>query len=144
MSGTGNTYDKKSWSWGHARKVWRSIRHVYPGGGMIQNTSDFTSARKIPAGSPVKFDPKTKQITVILDSAIKAAVEVPETKTEAEAVAELGINGFLQEDVRLTDSNTKGSGTVVYAGELYEYMFDAEVVKKLKLLTNVPQIVWVQ
>lgn len=144
MSGTGNTYDKKSWSWGHARKVWRSIRHVYPGGGMIQNTSDFTSAGKIPAGSPVKFDPKTKQITVILDSAIKAAVAVPETKTEAEAVAELGINGFLQEDVYLTDSNTKGSGTVVYAGELYEYMFDAEVVKKLKLLTNVPQIVWVQ
>lgn len=144
MSGTGNTYDKKNVSFGHARKVWRSIRHVYPGGGMIQNTSDFVSAGKIPAGSPVKFDPSTKQITVILDSAIKAAVTVPETTTEAEAVEALGINGFLQEDVHITDSNTNGSGTVVYAGELYEYMFDSEVVKKLKLLTSVPQIVWVQ
>lgn len=98
---------------------------------------------KIPSGSPVKFDPKTKQITVILDSAIKAAVEVPETKTEAEAVAELGINGYLQEDVYITSEETVATGTVVYAGEIYEYMFEDEVVKKLKL-ANVPMIVWVQ
>ena len=144
MSGTGNTYNVESYKWGHARKVWRSIRHVYPAGGMIENVDDFATAGKIPAGSPVKFDPATKQITVITDAEIKAAVEVPDTKTEAEAVAELGINGFLQEDARIKGEGTLASGTVVYGGELYEYMFDSEVVKKLKLLTTVPQIVWVQ
>lgn len=144
MSGLiGNTFDKKSFKYGHARKVWRSISSVYPGGGVIQNVSDFSEKGKIPSGSPVKFDPKTKQITVILDSAIKAAVEVPETKTEAEAVAELGINGYLQEDVYITSEKTVATGTVVYAGEIYEYMFEDEVVKKLKL-ANVPMIVWVQ
>lgn len=144
MSGIGNTFDKRSFEFGHARKVWRSISKVYPGGGMIQNVSDFVSAKKIPSGSPVKFDMKTHQITVITDEKIKAAVEVPETKTEAEAVAELGINGYLQEDVYITDSNTVASGTVVYGGEIYEYMFDEEVVKKLKLVATVPMVVWVQ
>lgn len=137
MSGTGNTYDKKSWSWGHARKVWRSIRHVYPGGGMIQNVSDFVSEGKIPAGSPVKFDPATKQITVILDSAISGAAD-------ADAVNALGINGYLQEDARISSDGTQASGTVVYAGELYEYMYEDAVVEKLKMLTSVPQIVWVR
>lgn len=144
MSGIGNTFDKKSFEYGHARKVWRSISKVYPGGGMIQNVSAFAEAKKIPSGSPVKFDAKTHQITVITDAEIKATVEVPETKTEAEAVAELGINGYLQEDVYITDSSTVASGTVVYAGEIYEYMFDDEVVKKLKLVTTVPMVVWVR
>lgn len=137
MSVTGNTYDKKTVSYGHARKVWRSIRHVYPAGGMIQNVSDFKTSKKIPAGSPVKFDMSTKKITVILDSAITGA-------EDADGVNALGINGFLQEDVPVTDENTKASGTVVYAGELYEYMFASGVPAKLKLLTSVPQIVWVQ
>lgn len=144
MSGIGNTFDKKSFEYGHARKVWRSISKVYPGGGMIQNVSDFVSTNKIPSGSPVKFDMKTHQITVITDEKIKAAVAVPDTKTEAEAVAELGINGYLQEDVYITDSSTVASGTVVYAGEIYEYMFEDAVVKKLKLVTTVPMVVWVQ
>lgn len=144
MSGIiGNTFDKKSFEYGHARKVWRSISSVYPGGGVIQNVSDFSEKGKIPSGSPVKFDMKTHQITVIKDDEIKAAVEVPESTTEAEAVAALGINGYLQEDVYIASEDTVATGTVVYAGEIYEYMFDDEVVKKLKL-ANVPMIVWVQ
>lgn len=136
MSGIiGNTFDKKSFEYGHARKVWRSISSVYPGGGVIQNVSDFSEKGKIPSGSPVKFDMKTHQITVIKDDEIKAA--------EAEAVAALGINGYLQEDVYITSKDTVATGTVVYAGEIYEYMFEDEVVKKLKL-ANVPMIVWVQ
>lgn len=134
MSGLiGNTFDKKSFEYGHARKVWRSISSVYPGGGVIQNVSDFSEKGKIPSGSPVKFDPKTKQITVIKDDAIKGA----------EAVAALGINGYLQEDVYITSEKTVATGTVVYAGEIYEYMFEDDVVNKLKL-ANVPMVVWVR
>lgn len=135
MSGIiGNTFDKKSFEYGHARKVWRSISGVYPGGGVIENVSDFSGKDKIPSGSPVKFDMKTRRITVIKDEDIKAA----------EPAASLDIiNGYLQEDVYITSGDTKATGTVVYAGEIYEYMFEDEVVEKLKL-ANVPMIVWVR
>ena len=32
----------------------------------------------------------------------------------------------------------------VYAGEIYQYMFDEEVVAILQKITTLPQIVWVQ
>ena len=61
----------------------------------------------------------------------------------AENANTLGINGYLQEDVLVKDAQTIGTGTVVYAGEIYEYMFDDDVVAKLKTLQSVPQVVWV-
>ena len=39
--------------YGHARKVWREIRHRYPGGGMVSNISDWVAVGKIPAGTAV-------------------------------------------------------------------------------------------
>ena len=93
----GNTFDVNTVKYGHARKVWREIRHRYPGGGMAE--SDITT---------------------------------------------LGINGYLQEDILVASGNTKASGTVVYAGEIYQYMFDEEVVAILQKITTLPQIVWVQ
>lgn len=89
---------------------------------------------KVPGGTPVKYDASTNEITAITDAQIKAA----------EDVTTLGINGYLQEDARIKDANTIATGTVIYAGEIYEYMFDAEVAAKLKALATLPQIVWVQ
>ena len=134
MGTMGNTFDRESLKYGHARKVWREIRHRYPAGGTIKNISDFVAMGKVPGGTPVKYDASTNEITAITDAQIKAA----------EDVTTLGINGYLQEDARIKDANTIATGTVIYAGEIYEYMFDAEVAAKLKALATLPQIVWVQ
>ena len=133
MGTMGNTFDVNTVKYGHARKVWREIRHRYPGGGMVSNISDWTSAGKIPAGTAVKFDLSNKTLKAYTDEQIKAA-----------DITTLGINGYLQEDILVTSENTKASGTVVYAGELYQYMFDEEVIAILQKITTLPQIVWVQ
>ena len=106
MGTMGNTFDVNTVKYGHARKVWREIRHRYPGGGMVSNISDWVA---------VESD-----------------------------ITTLGINGYLQEDILVASGNTKASGTVVYAGEIYQYMFDEEVVAILQKITTLPQIVWVQ
>lgn len=134
MGTMGNTFDRDSLKYGHARKVWREIRHRYPAGGTIKNIPDFVAMGKVPGGTPVKYDASTNEITAITDAQIKTA----------EDVTTLGINGYLQEDARIKDANTIATGTVIYAGEIYEYMFDAKVAAKLKALATLPQIVWVQ
>lgn len=130
----GNTFDKGTFHMGHAKKVWREIRHRFPAGGTISNVADWVVKGKVPAGTPIKFDASANTITAYTDAAIKGASDV---KT-------LGINAYLQEDAVIKDANTIATGTAIYAGEIYEYMFDAAVVAKLKTLTTVPQIVWVQ
>lgn len=135
MGTMGNTFDVNTVKYGHARKVWREIRHRYPGGGMVSNISDWTSAGKIPAGTAVKFYLSNKTLKAYTDEQIKAATA---------DITTLGINGYLQEDILVTSENTKASGTVVYAGELYQYMFDEEVIAILQKITTLPQIVWVQ
>lgn len=132
----GNTFDAKTKTYGHASKVWRSVRHVYPAGGIVENVSDWVTAGKIPAGTPIKYyvDANDKKaIVAYTDTAI----------TGAGTFSSLGINAYLQEDIVITDANTVASGTAVYAGELYEHMYTAAVLTKLKTLTTVPQIVWV-
>lgn len=135
MGTMGNTFDANTMKYGHARKVWREIRHRYPGGGMVSNISDWVAAGKIPAGTAVKFDLKGKTFTAYTDAKIKAATA---------NISTLGINGYLQEDIRVAGANTKASGTVVYAGEIYSYMFDEEVLAALQKITTLPQIVWVE
>ncbi|MBR8706699.1 MAG: hypothetical protein SPG69_11160 [Bacteroides pyogenes] len=135
MGTMGNTFDANTMKYGHARKVWREIRHRYPGGGMVSNISDWVAAGKIPAGTAVKFDLKGKTFTAYTDEKIKAATA---------NISTLGINGYLQEDIRVAGANTKASGTVVYAGEIYSYMFDEEVLAALQKITTLPQIVWVE
>ena len=83
----------------------------------------------------MKFDLSGKTFKAYTDEQIKAA--------ESD-ITTLGINGYLQEDVLVASGNTKASGTVVYAGEIYQYMFDEEVVAILQKITTLPQIVWVQ
>lgn len=135
MGTMGNTFDVNTMKYGHARKVWREIRHRYPGGGMVSNITDWVDAGKIPAGTAVKFDLKEKTIKAYTDEQIKTA--------DAD-ITTLGINGYLQEDILVASSNTKASGTVVYAGEIYQYMFEEDVVAILQKITTLPQIVWVQ
>ena len=134
MGTMGNTFDVNTVKYGHARKVWREIRHRYPGGGMVSDISDWVTVGKIPAGTAVKFDLSDKKFTAYTDAQIKAASDI----------TTLGINGYLQEDILVASGNTKASGTVVYAGEIYQYMFDKEVVAILQKITTLPQIVWVQ
>lgn len=133
MAVNGNSFDAGTIGFGHARKVWREIRAVYPGGGTVGNVSDFAEAGKIPAGTPVKFDPSEKTITAYTAEQVKAS--------DADT---LGINAYLQEDAVIADANTVATGTAVYSGEIYEYMFDADVAAILKAGTLTPQIVWVQ
>lgn len=131
----GNTFDVNTVKYGHARKVWREIRHRYPGGGMVSNISDWVTVGKIPAGTAVNFDLSDKTFKAYTDE------QIIET---AESITTLGINGYLQEDVLVASEKTEASGTVVYAGEIYQYMFNEEVVAILQKITTLPQIVWVQ
>lgn len=130
---TGSSFGKKTMQMGHARKVWRSITNVFPGGGTITNLADFKAAGCIPCGSPVKFDDEAKTIEVITDAAITAAADV---KT-------LGINGYLQEQVDVDETTQVATGTVVYEGEIYKYMFKKAIVEKLEYLATTPKITWV-
>lgn len=129
----GNTYDVTTVTYGHAKKVWREIRHRFPAGGTISNVSDWATAGIIPSGTPVKYDASAKTIECYTDADI----------TGASDLTALGINGFLQEDVKVASASTVASGTAVYAGEIYEYAFASAVATKLKTLTTVPQIVFV-
>ena len=146
MLNTGNTFGTSTVSYGHARKVWREIRHVYPAGGNINNIVAWRTAGKslIPAGTPCKIDTANSTITCYLDSAIDTAAT--DATDAAAALAALGINGLLQEDVHIGDANsgiTAASGTVVYEGEIYEYMLDSDTVSALKSISTIPMIVFV-
>lgn len=132
----GNSFNDKTISIGHARKVWRSVRAVYPGGGTVENIADWVEKGVIPSGRPCKFDPKEKKVTVYTPEQVAAA-------GTAGTADSLGINGYIQEDIRVVDGNTIGTATIVYNGEIYEYMFSDDEVAVLKSLATTPQIVWV-
>lgn len=144
----GSTFGKTTFSMGHSRKVWRSIVNVFPGGGTITNFADFVSAGSVPCGSAVKFDDEAKTITVIKPEEILACVTMSsDGKTvesvDAAAVAALGINGFLQEQIDVDSSTYAATGTVVYEGEIYKYMFKKGIVAALEYLPTTPKITWV-
>lgn len=129
----GNTFDVKTTKYGHSTKVWREIRHRYPAGGTIENVSDWVSDGKIPAGTPVKYDMNAKTLKAYTNEQVKGASDI----------STLGINAYLQEDAFINSASTIATGTAVYAGELYDYMYDADVLAKLQSITTTQQIVWV-
>lgn len=148
MFQTGNTFNKTSFSAGHARKVWREIRSQLPAGGKVSNVSDWTSAGKIPAGTPASLtvDKATgaKTVKCYTDAQVKAAVTKPESGA-APGIASLNIRGHIQEDIPIVNGNTVGTATVVNDGDIYEYMLNADVVAALKGNTvNGYKIVFVQ
>lgn len=148
MFPTGNTFNKTTFSAGHARKVWREIRSQLPAGGKVSNISDWTSKGKIPAGTPAALtvDATTgaKTVKCLTDAQVKAAV-TKEGSTEAPGIDSLGIQGHTQEDTPIVNGDTVGTVTVINDGDIYEYMLDADVVEALKANTvNGYKIVFVQ
>ena len=101
----GNTFDVNTVKYGHARKVWREIRHRYPGGGMVSNISDWVAVGKIPAGTAVKFDLSGKTFTAYTDAQIKALFDDVEQaayhsyKALNQAIAQHLMQGDLQENL---------------------------------------------
>lgn len=130
MSLLGNTFDKKKVKSGHGRKVWREVHDQYPAGGTIANTSDFLDTRVVPAGSLVKYDMQAKAITVLTEAQL--ATCITEGAVDVSKVKALGFNGYLYNDVPLTDENTIGTGAVIYRGEIYGYMLSASAEKVAK------------
>lgn len=148
MFPTGNTFNKTSFSAGHARKVWREIRSQLPAGGKVSNISDWVSKGKIPAGTPaaLSVDSSTgaKTVKCYTDAQVKAAVTKPGSG-EAPGIDSLGIQGHIQEDIPIVDGNTVGTATIVNDGDIYEYMLNADVVAALKANSvNGYKIVFVQ
>ena len=88
----GDTFKHGSWSLGHARKVFREIRHKYPAGGVVSNVAAWISANKavIPAGTPVQYNHSTKEITALLTVSAASGSD-PAT----------AVDGLLQEDIYL-------------------------------------------
>lgn len=105
----GTTFGKKAWSVKPGQRVWREIRHRFPAGGTISNLADWKSAGIIPSGTPCEFDNTTYAIKALTAAQAKTATKV---------------SGFLQEDIVVDADTAAATGTVIYAGEIYEYMFD--------------------
>lgn len=87
---TGNTFGEKTISFNPAKKVWRCVRHVYPGGAMLDTASLVAYKNKIvPAGTPVKYDSSAKTVKVYSDTDITTAVAPVYTQVTTPAVADI-------------------------------------------------------
>lgn len=143
---TGNTFDNQSFSQGHSRKVWRETRRQWPAGGRVTNVSDWVAAGKIPAGTPCKYGlnatTNAKEIKCYTDAQVKAAV-TKQGETAAAGIDSLGINGYTDRDIPIASANTLATATAIREGDIYEYMFDAEVAAALKANTLCPGVVFV-
>lgn len=142
---TGNTFDNLSFSQSHSRKIWREIRRQWPAGGKITNVSDWVTAGKIPAGTPCKYTVTTtgaKEIKCYTDAQVKAAV-TKSGETAAAGIDSLGINGYTDRDTPIASANTQATATAIREGDIYEYMFDADVAAALKANTLCPGVVFV-
>ena len=64
-------------------------------------------------------------------------------KHDAIGYAALGINGFSLYDVDIEAGDTVGTETVVYAGEIYSYMLDSDVLAAIKDLVALAEIKFV-
>lgn len=143
---TGNTFDNLSFSQGHSRKIWREIRRQWPVGGKVTNVSDWVSKNKIPAGTPCKYSMNAtggKEVKCYTDAQVKAAVTKQEGQSAAAGIDSLGINGYTDRDIPIVNGDTQGTATVIREGDIYEYMFDADVAVALKANTLCPGVVFV-
>lgn len=135
---TGNTFDNLSFSQGHSRKIWRETRRQWPAGGKVTNVSDWVTAGKIPAGTPCKYTVTStgaKEIKCYTDAQVKAAVTKQEGQSAAAGIDSLGINGYTDRDIPIVNGDTQGTATAIREGDIYEYMFDADVAAALKANT---------
>lgn len=149
----GNAFAKGKWAIGKGQKVWREIRHRFPAGGTIVNFAQFLGLGVVPAGTPVVFDDSKYEITAINavaydptakyavgDTCVnsnklyvcKTAIEEAESFTAAHWTEVKSISGYLQDDVVVDTDTFAATGTVVYSGELYAYMYDKTTLPVLK------------
>lgn len=119
---TGNTFDQKSVTVGHARKVWRRIEEQLPGGFKVSNVSDFVSDGNIPCGSALVVDTSAKTAKVLKSSEVVAAIAT--------------VNAFSDRDVPVTDANTVATVNAVVKGEIYGYMLGDDVSAAVKGMTQ--------
>lgn len=137
MFPTGNTFNQGKFSAGHARKVWREIRGQWPAGGKVSNVADWVTLGKIPAGTPAFWacDAETgaKTVKCLTDAQVKAIGETPK---QGETASTDKVNGHIQEDIPILNGQTVGTATVINDGDICEYMFDEDVVAKLKTLSE--------
>lgn len=124
---TGNTFDQKSVSVGHARKVWRRIEEQLPGGFKVSNVSDFVSDGNIPCGSALVVDTEAKTAKVLKESDFSG---------ESAAATIATINGFSDRDIPITDANTVATVNAVVKGEIYGYMLGDTVSAAVKGMTQ--------
>lgn len=141
---TGNTFDNQTFKQGHSRKVWRETRRQWPVGGRVTNVSDWVAKGKIPAGTPCKYNNAVgaKEIKCYTNAQVKAAVTA-QGETPAAGIDSLGINGYIDRDIPIINGNTKGTATAIREGDIYEYMFDADVAAALKANTQCPGVIFV-
>lgn len=119
---TGNTFDHKTVSVGHARKVWRRIEEQLPGGFKVSNVADFVSDGNIPCGSALVVDASAKTAKVLKSSEVATAIAT--------------VNGFSDRDIPVTDANTVATVNAVVKGEIYGYMLGDEVSAAVKGMTQ--------
>lgn len=140
MGRMGNTFGSQTVSAGHSRKVWREVKDQFPAGGVVANLSDWLSGGKgkIPAGTFCKWEDAGsnggKVVTCYTNAQIKAASGNP---------ASLGINGATLYDIDIEAGETVGTATVIYAGEYYSYMADADVLAIVKGIAALSEIKFV-
>lgn len=144
MGRMGNTFGSQTVSAGHARKVWREVKDQFPAGGVVANLSDWLSAGKgkIPSGTFCKwYDDSAnnggKKVVCYTKAQILAAAAAEG------GVATLGINGASLYDVDIEAGETVGTETVIYAGEYYSYMADADVLAAVKDIPALSEIKFV-
>ena len=136
----GNTFGSQTVSAGHARKIWCEVKDQFPVGGKVANLSDWLSGGvgKIPAGTFCKWEDEGanggKKVTCYTNAQIKAASGNP---------ASLGINGATLYDIDIEAGETVGTATVIYAGEIYSYMIDADVLTIVKGIAALSEIKFV-
>lgn len=139
MGRMGNTFGSQEVKAGHSRKVWREVKDQFPAGGVVANLSDWAPGGngKIPAGTFCKLidlgKDGGKKVTCYTAAQIKAAANV----------ATLGINGSTLYDIDIENGETVGTATVIYGGEYYSYMVDAEVLAKVKDIPALSEIKFV-
>lgn len=142
MGRMGNTFGSQTVSTGHARKVWREVKDQFPAGGVVANLSDWLTGGvgKIPAGTFCKWEDLGanggKKVTCYKASQITGTAD-------AAALAALGINGATLYDIDIEAGETVATATVIYAGEYYSYMVDANVLAKVKDIAALSEIKFV-
>lgn len=120
---TGNTFDHKTVSVGHARKVWRRIEEQLPGGFKVSNVADFATDGNIPCGSALVVDTAAKTAKVLKAS---------ELTGDSAATNIATVNGFSDRDIPVADANTVATVNAVVKGEIYGYMLGDEVAAAIK------------